>query len=466
MTVGTPQAGMEHTRRLAGWVSGLRVEDLPGDVLETYRLLLLDTLACGLAGSGTELGDQLATVAAASGPGNCTLVGRSATASAFGAALYNGGVSHSLNWSALGPGTAHVGAVLLGGVLAATEQQQAVSGTRLLAALVAAGETTTRLVEAVGATPEGPGLRQRWLLGQLLAYAGVAAGCARLLELDAERTHSAIGMAVMQAAGTMEVMRLGDVPAKAAYAAFPNAAGLTAAMLAAAGVNAEFQAVEGEHGLFGLQLGVAPPIADRLDDVEIRSVAAHVKRWPVSLYVERFLAAALEGGLAGVAGTRAVASVEVVAGESDRTWLEPAAVRQRPTNAAGAANSIQFSLAGFLLHGDVPAGRGSEARLADEAVLTLAGRVSHVLTPHSRRRLVVRFGDGEEWVIPVHEAPQGARSGYADVAEKFRSCAALAAEPPSAQAIDAVIEGLRDLTELADVRPVLALLRGNGDPLV
>jgi 2-methylcitrate dehydratase PrpD len=462
MTVGTPQADGDHTRRLADWVCALQVDDLPADVLETYRVLLLDTLACALAGSGTELADQLAAVATAAGPGPCSLVGRSATASPFGAALYNGGVSHSLNWSALGPGTAHVGAVLLGGILAVTELQPEVSGSRLLAALVAAGETTTRLAESIGATPEGPALRQRWLLGQLLAYAGVAAGCARLLELDADRTRSAIGMAVMQAAGTMEVMRLGDVPAKAAYAAFPNAAGLTAAMLAGAGLDAGFQAIEGEHGLFGLQLGLGPPLADRLDGDEIRSVAAHVKRWPVSLHVERFLAAALDGGLAGIAATRAVASVLIVASEADRSWLQPVAARRWPANSAGAANSIQFSLAGFLLHGDVPAGRPAEVRLADEAVLALAGRVSHVLTPQAQRRLVVRFADGDELVVPVADAPQGARATYADVAAKFRSCAVLAAEPPPASALDAVVEGVRDVADLADVRPVLALLRGGG----
>ncbi|MCW2682197.1 MAG: hypothetical protein JWP33_110 [Blastococcus sp.] len=465
MTVATSQVGGDQTRRLAGWVAGLQLDDLPPDVLQTYRLLLLDTLACGLAGSGTELADQLASVATAAGPGPCSLVGRSATASPFGAALYNGGVSHSLNWSALGPGTAHVGAVLLGGILAVTELQPKVSGSRLLAALIAAGETTTRLVESVGATPEGPVLRQRWLLGQLLAYAGVAAGCARLLELDAERTHSAIGMAVMQAAGTMEVMRLGDVPAKAAYAAFPNAAGLTAAMLAAAGLDAGFQAVEGEHGLFGLQLGVGPPLADRLDGHEIRSAVAHVKRWPVSLCVERFLAAALDGGLAGIAATRAIASVHIAADEADRSWLEPAAARRRPTNPAGAANSIQFSVAGFLLHGDVPAGRPAEVRLADEAVLALAARTSHVLAP-GPRRLVVRFTDGDERVLPVDDVPRGAPATYADVAEKFRSCAALAAEPPPAAALDAVVEGVRDLADLADVRPVLAQLRGVGGPLM
>jgi 2-methylcitrate dehydratase PrpD len=460
MSVTTPRTDGEHTRRLAEWVSRLDAAELPADVVATYRSLLLDTLACALAGSGTDLGDQLAAVATALGPGPCTLVGRSATASPFGAALYNGGVSHSLNWSALGPGTAHVGAVLLGGLLAAVEQQPAVSGARLLAALVAAGETTTRLAEAVAATPEGPHLKHRWLLGQLLGYVGVAAGCARLLELDAERTHSAIGLAVMQAAGTMEVLRLGDVPAKGAYAAFPNATGLTAALLAKAGLDAGFQAVEGEHGLFGLQLGLAAPAPDRLDDVEIRSAAAHIKRWPVSVNVERFLAAAAQAGLAAVAATRPVASVLVSTSEADRPWLEPAAARQRPANAAGAANSIAFSLAGLLQHGDVPAGRPAEARLADEAVLALAARVTHTLIAQGGRRMIIRFADGEECAVEVPDDPGAAGNSPDAVEAKLRRCAALAAEPPSARAVDALVAGVRELPDLPDVRPLLALARG------
>jgi 2-methylcitrate dehydratase PrpD len=450
----------EHTRRLAGWVSGLDPAALPDDAVATYSSLLLDTLACALAGSGTDLGDQLASVATALGPGSCTLVGRSATASPLGAALYNGGVSHSLNWSSLGPGTAHVGAVLLGGVLAAVEQQPAVSGSRLLAALVAAGETTTRLAEAVAATPEGPRLKHRWLLGQLLGYVGVAAGCARLLELDAERTHSAIGLAVMQASGTMEVLRLGDVPAKSAYAAFPNAAGLTAALLAQAGVDAGFPALEGEHGLFGLQLGLPAPAADRFDAAEVRSAAAHVKRWPVSLNVERFLGAAAQDGLAGVAAARPVDTVLVTTGEADRPWLEPAGARQRPDNASGAANSIPFSLAGLLVHGDVPAGRPAEARLTDAAVLALAGRTTHTLVAHGPRRLTVRFADGGQRTVEVADDPGGAGSSPDAVESKLRRCAALAAQPPSAQAVDELVAGVRSLPHLPDVRPLLALVRG------
>jgi 2-methylcitrate dehydratase PrpD len=456
----TPRADGEHTRRLAQWVSDVDIAQLPAGVVASYSSLLLDTLSCALAGSGTDLGDQLATVATALGPGSCTLVGRTATASPLGAALYNGGVSHSLNWSSLGPGTAHIGAVLLGGVLAAVEQQPAVSGARLLAALVAAGETTTRLSEAVAATPEGPRLKHRWLLGQLLGYVGVAAGCARLLELDADRTHSAIGLAVMQASGTMEVLRLGDVPAKSAYAAFPNAAGLTAALLAQAGVDAGFQALEGEHGLFGLQLGIAPPAASWFDSTEIHSAAAHIKRWPVSINVERFLAAAAQDGLAGVAAARPVASVLVTTGEADRPWLEPAAARQRPANPSSAANSISFSLAGLLVHGDVPAGRPGEARLADEAVRALAACTTHVIAPDSRRLLTVRFTDGQERTVEVADDPGSAASGPDAVRDKLRRCAALAAQAPSAQAVDELVDGVRTLPDLADVRPLLALVRG------
>ena len=45
--------------QLADWVSGLRFEDLPPDVVEATKLRLLDVLGLALAGAGTRLGRSI-----------------------------------------------------------------------------------------------------------------------------------------------------------------------------------------------------------------------------------------------------------------------------------------------------------------------------------------------------------------------------------------------------------------------
>ena len=40
-----------HTRRIADFVSQLRYEQIPGDVRERIKLLILDALGCGIYGA-------------------------------------------------------------------------------------------------------------------------------------------------------------------------------------------------------------------------------------------------------------------------------------------------------------------------------------------------------------------------------------------------------------------------------
>jgi 2-methylcitrate dehydratase PrpD len=458
-----PDPAVGATRLLAEFVATLDVDALPAEVVDAYQSLLLDTLACALAASGTELADQLGAVADGMGAGPCTLVGRSGGASPMAAALYNGALSHSLNYSALGPGNAHLGAVLLGGILAAAQHEGAVSGRRLLVALVAAGETVTRLAEAVAASPQGRTVRQRWLLGQLLGYAGVAAGCAKLLDLDVARTHSALGVALMQASGSMEVMRLGDVPAKAAYAAFPNLAGLTAALLARAGVGADYHAVEGDLGLFPLFLGIDPPGPRWADDLGSRfhSASAHVKRWPVSVNVERFVAAL---AAAPPVPAPALVGVEVTTVEDDRPWLEPVQSRRRPANAAAAANSIPFSLATFLVHGDIPVGRAADALADDAEVARLADRVTHRIAPDQGRSLVLTHADGRRTRLVVPDLGASGPVPRAVVADKLRRCAALAGTRVPERVLARIEAQVGDLAGVPDVGALVALTEGVAGP--
>ena len=43
-----------HTRAIAHFVSGLRYEDIPEDVIARVKLLILDSLGCALYGTALE----------------------------------------------------------------------------------------------------------------------------------------------------------------------------------------------------------------------------------------------------------------------------------------------------------------------------------------------------------------------------------------------------------------------------
>src|SRR5262249_27745606 len=144
--------------------------------------------------------------------------------SAAGAAFANGAMAHALNYDAIGPAGAHLG-IILAAPLAVAELVGGVSGTEFLAALAAGAEVAARLaVAAAGGSDGGPA--SRVLEGQLLGYFGAAASAGRVMRLSVSEMQSALGLALMQASGTMQLVLDGDPPAKAIYAAFPNLAGV------------------------------------------------------------------------------------------------------------------------------------------------------------------------------------------------------------------------------------------------
>ena len=96
-------------------------------------------------------------------------------------------------------GVLHVGAVVLPALIAITETMPGMSGREFLTAAVAGYEIGPRVGICMG--PEH--IAQGWHSGATLGVFSAAAGAARGLELDAEQTVHALGIAGTQAAGLM-----------------------------------------------------------------------------------------------------------------------------------------------------------------------------------------------------------------------------------------------------------------------
>src|SRR5262249_26460613 len=139
-----------------------------------------------------------------------------------------------LNYGAVGAG--HLG-MTLAAPLATAELLGGIPGRELIAGLAAGMEFLARL--AASLRESGCYIEENFLEGQLLGYFPTAIASGRIMQLDPARMHSAIGLALMQASGTMQVVYDGDPPAKSIYAAFSNHGGLLSALLARKGLGAK-----------------------------------------------------------------------------------------------------------------------------------------------------------------------------------------------------------------------------------
>ena len=357
----------------------------------------------------------------------------------------------------------HLGVSTLPSALAAAERRGGVSGTEFIVAMAAAAEVTARL--AVALSRAGVNANERFLEGQLLGYFGAAVGASRVMELGAREVHNALGAALMQAGGSMQVVFDGDPPAKAIYGGFANLGGMLAALLAEQGLGAEVAVLEGQAGLYGLFYGGvydAPALSEGLGE-EWRLLDARFKPWPTSGNVHPYIEAATRIAAQSV-GPDDVRAIVARAGTALRPWCEPIEERRRPPNPTSAANSIVYGIAKALTNGQVVLGDFTPAGLLQEEALRIADLADcEISDAHAGQGTVeVHTVDGRVLTESVEVSLGHPSRPLSDeqLIEKFRDCADHAASPiPDAQ-LQTLIDAVWSLETLADVGRIGDLSRG------
>ena len=458
---------IDPTGALASFAASLRYDDLPATVVEMVKRLVLDTLGVSLA--ATTLGPGCREAASVmryrSGVPESTIFCHTPKISAPNAAFVNGAFAHALNFDPIGSDVGHVGVVCLAAPLAAAESSGGVSGRTFLAACAAACEVTARTTAAVAR------LRRpasgKVLAGQLFGYFGAAAGAGRALGLEPAAMRDALGLALMQAAGSMQVVLDGDPPAKAIYGAFPNQAGVLAALLSRAGLGADCDAVAGAAGLFGMFNGGTWDTDALIGGLgaNFLLMETQFKLWPTSLHAHPFIEAATEIFFEDVHPPE-IEAVEVVGHSQLRAWCEPLDKRRRPENAAVAGNSIPFCTAKALINGDMKLADLTEQGLHDAAAITVAERT--IFRPDdsiSGGMVTVSMKDGRSFQACV-ESPFGDHARPVNdgkLAAKFRDCCRYASAPLSSVRVEELIELVENLEQLDDIGRLATMVSGLDD---
>ena len=239
------------SRELAARSAALCYTDLPQDVRLRVRQCLLDWIGVTLAGACEPLVHMLAEEAREQGGhAQATVVGHAMTTSSRQAALINGAASHTLDYDDVNMAfTGHPSVVLVPALLALAESRGA-SGRDFMTAFAAGYETMCQLGLACGDAQYSNGFHTTATLGTL----GAAAACARLLQLDADDTATALGIASTMPAGLKSMF---GTMCKPLHAGRASADGLQAAQLAARGFTSRADAVECPQGLIATHGGTA-----------------------------------------------------------------------------------------------------------------------------------------------------------------------------------------------------------------
>lgn len=236
---------------LADFAAGIRVEELPADVVHQAVRCLVDWLGCTLAGSATEEAADVRTgikaLDAGDGSRTATIVGTRSRAGAGYAALANGVSAHLLDFDdTFNPErtTIHGNAPLWPAIAAAAELEP-VTGATAIAAFVAGFEVQARVALAAGPGHYDVG----WHVTGTVGHIGAAVATARLLGLSSEQTLVALGTGATQSAGMKVVYGSMGKPLHAGKAAMD---GVLAGFLARDGFTSSTEPVEGHRGFLHL----------------------------------------------------------------------------------------------------------------------------------------------------------------------------------------------------------------------
>jgi len=456
------------TRTLAEFAAELSYEDLPQEVRERTKLLILDVIGITIrARHDAESTPSLIAAMDRLGQtyGDCSVLGDPGGYAPTAAAMVNGTLAHSLDFDDThAEGSIHSSAPIVPAALAAAEMTGA-SGKDLIAACVVGYEVQIRLSLALDPSAHyDRGYHPTATCGVF----GAAAAAGKLLGLDADGLESAFGIALSQAAGSMQFLADGAWT-KRSHVGQAAENGLQCAVLAAEGFQGPAEAFEGKWGF----LHAYAPDADHakatagLGDTW-QTLKLAVKPYPSCRYSH----AALDG-LIRLKDENAIAADDIEAveiGLPETGWKiigNPEDAKHNPESVVDGQFSMAFCAAVALREGGMVWDDYAK-HLKDEQTLGLCRRVhtrvdarAEAMFPENMSgsvRIQTKSGDYEAFI----DCPKGEPDNFMSEAEfrdKFQGLAGPYLGPEQGGKL---IDSLLSLEDANRVESVLALGKPGG----
>lgn len=442
--------------RFARHVGESRWQDLPDAAIAATKTFLLDTIGVAVAGSAAPHSARLRAVASRWGAGEeATVIGTGFRLPAHTAALVNAVQAHNQEFDCVHEGAVvHPLATILGAALAAAERSGGVTGRDLILAVALGVDVSTTIGLASRA-------RMTFFRPATAGIFGATAAAARLERLSPAALMDAFGLALSQAAGTMQAHAEGK-PTLALQIGMAARAALNAVDLAASGFPGPHRVLEGEFGYFRLMEGdwdLAP------------GLAALGRRWRVAELSHKPFPSgrATHAGIDGLQRLRQREAIDARSVAGVRL-LAPPLIHQlvgRPYRAEMAASYARLCFAYVaavtLSKGTVALEDFTPDRLADPVLADLAARIEVAVDDNPDRnallpqRLRVTLASGavrEETVTYTLGSPQNPLGRERHLA-KFRQCWRSGAVPLDRASGERLIALIDRLEEVADVGPIL-----------
>ena len=451
------------THQLAEFAVHLKSDDIPSNVRDRAKDLILDTVGIAIRArhDTTSTDAMLAALSRLQmTEGSSHVIGDEKTYPAAVAALINGSCAHSLDFDDThAAGSLHSSAPIVPAALAAAEIVAA-DGAATLAAIIAGYEVQIRLSLAL--VPSDHYNRGYHPTATCGAF-GAAVAAGRLFGLDVDQMRSAFGIALSQSSGSMKFLEEGawTKRSQVGHAAYN---GLLAATLAAENYQGPVDAFDGKWS-FLTAYAPSPDAALAVDGLGSvwQTMGLAVKPYPSCRYSHAAMDALQQLKAEHGLTEGDVQHVEIGLPQTGLNIIgQPIAQKHKPVTIVDGQFSMPFLAAVILRTGNL-GWDDYDSQLSDPVTLALTAKVDCIQDPKAEAeypanmagiaRVTTSSGVYEAMVV----VPKGEPDNFVTEDELIAKFDGLTAPYLSKSRRDALLDALLNLEKRASIGEVLSL---------
>ena len=457
---------MDAAYELSNFVVDTRFEELPHEALDVAKKEVLDSIATTLGGSTDESAKKLyELVKEWGGRQESTIIAHEGKFPSPNAALVNSTMANALDYDDVHErANFHAGNVVVPSAFALSEAIGSVHGKEFITAVCAAVELGCRL--GIATRPSKPIFMGGWDYGVLHGYFTGAAVAGKILNLDREKMHNALGIAYNQVAGNGQSMRDGADTKKIGYG-FASHGGITSALMAERGITGAKDIFDetdtGFYSLYHAGCNSTALLKDLGQKFEMTDMS--FKPYPCCRMNHPYIDAIMK--LLKDNKIEANEIEEIVPFTCKyvyQTLCVPEQVKKRPNNVITTQFSLPWTIACAVVRRRVGISEFTNDALNDSLLLDMASKVSPILDSSLSDELVftkikLRTKRGT-FEIQTDYALGGVHNPmtFDDIEHKLLDCASASARHISKVNLTRVASMVRNLEEVKNVKELIKLL--------
>ena len=455
------------TQLLSEFLARTTLDDIPADVTERTKHLILDGIACGLVAARLDWSRRaVETLRALDGDGAAVVWGWNRTVPPMTAALLNGTFIQGFELDDYHPfGPLHSEACVLPAVMSTAEHVGGVSGNSLLESVALGFEIGPRIGMAMGGLQL---VTRGWHCGAIYGVLGAVAGAGKVRRLNEGQFEDAIGIAATQACGLMSAQF--EAMVKPMHSGMAARSGVLAAALADAGFTGIKRVLEREFGGFaGTFCGIDPFDLNRLTD-------GLGQRWEImqiAVKPEYSAMAGTHSAIEGAVKLRQIPDFHLDKVKAIRIGVVEAMMHHggfkldRPVTPIGAQMNHCYVVAVTLLDGSPSVQQFSPDRINRDDVWNLLERIDVCRDPEIEARgeegrwgtrLTVTFTDGTTEEVEVQYPKGGSQFPLSNdaIIRKYDRLTSLVLDRKVGENLKKVILDLENCYDVSEISHLLS----------